>query len=1056
MLTIYRASAGAGKTHRLTGEYLRLLFQHPETAYRKILAVTFTNKATDEMKQRIIEELYAMSAGQKSDHLATLMQTFQKDEASIRREARQALTAILHDFSGFNISTIDRFFQQTMRAFARELGLQGGYAIEMDQEAVLTEATDAMLNNLERKENKALLHWLLSFSEEQIEATKGWSLNKDIHRLGSELFKENYQAAIQSDTPSENEKTTLQNYKKLLSEIRRTKQEALESLGEKGLDIIHRNGMETTDFAYAKTSPMRLFEEWKKGIFKAPSVRFAALPDDIDKWCTKASSPTTKGQAQRAYDDGLNDTIKEALIFFENLTDYHTASEILRNFYILGILTDLAKEIETRRKEKNTLLISDTSELLNKIIDNSDTPFIYEKTGTQIAHFMIDEFQDTSHMQWKNFCPLIGESMANDEDNLIVGDVKQSIYRFRNSDWELLDKQVSKDFRGQPLQDLTLKENWRSCKQIVHFNNALFQAAPRLLQDAYNEPLHDSSLPASSKEHYKQRIVEAYAASSQDVPPVFAEKDGHVRLEFLEETEEKKWEEAALDRLPSIVETLQDNGFALKDIAILVRRKKEGMKVANTLLAYAEEHPSTQYQYTILSDEALYASSSAAVRLLVQMLRYLQQPNSRIEEQMAGIAYNIMVGNTATFALPPTLKAQLLHISQQSLYETCEHLFRLFEDHFADEEQVFVQAFMDMVSDYAQRETPDISRFLGWWEASGKQQTIATPEGQDAIRILTVHKSKGLGFKAVIIPFADWETDHNTGVGSVTLWCKPQTTPFDQIHHVPLKYGKGLAQTHFAEDYFKERLLAFIDNLNTLYVALTRSKEELIILAPAPKTNKKGDREIPKITRISHLLWAFASKDKDSELLLEAGTWWKTQQKKKENKMEEIPMQRLSSISPDNRLELRLQGKNYFFHDTDRKHGTLLHNILSQIETTSDIHKTIAAALTAGVITREEASEIEHKLNTILQEPQARHWFDGSGKVLNESEILAGDGVSKRPDRVIIFPDKVCIVDYKFGARKSKRHQRQVEEYMDLVSQMGYKNVKGFLWYVELEVIEEV
>ena len=1009
------------------------------------------------MKQRIIEELYAMSSGQKSDHLPMLMQTFQKDEATIRQEAKQALTAILHDFSGFNISTIDRFFQQTMRAFARELGLQGGYAIEMDMDAVLTEATDAMLNNLDKKENRDLLQWLLSFSEEKIEATKGWNINKDIHRLGYELFKESYHTARPSDTSLENEKATLQNYKNLLNEIRSKKQEELKEIGQKGLNIIRQHGLEPTDFAFANSSPMRSFSEWEKGVFKTPTPRFVGLADNIDKWSAKKTEANIKELIQNTYNNGLNNTVKEALSFFENLTDYYTAVEILHNFYTLGILTDLAKEIAAWRNEKNTMLISDTAELLNKIIDDSDTPFIYEKTGTQVANFMIDEFQDTSLLQWKNFSPLIEESMANDEDNLIVGDVKQSIYRFRNSDWELLDRKVGECFRGFPLQDLTLVENWRSCKQIVRFNNALFSELPLLLQTVYNELLCTSSLTEECKERYKQRIVEAYAANQQEVPPLFSDKDGHVRLEFLESTEEQTWEEAALDCLPNILETLQDKGFSLKDIAILVRRKKEGVMVANALLAYAEEHPSEQYKYTVLSDEALYASSSAAVRFLVQMLRFLRQPNSRVEEQMAGVAFNILKGNTDSFSLPDPIKAQLLHISQQSLYETCEHLFRLFEVYFANEEQVFVQAFMDMVSDYTQKETPDISRFLTWWEATGKQQTIATPEGQDAIRILTVHKSKGLGFKAVIIPFADWDIDHSAmGTNPVTLWCKPKVQPFDSLSLVPLKYSANLANTHFAEDYFKERLLAFIDNLNTLYVALTRSKEELIIFSPTPKTNKKGEKGGTNISRISHLLWHFANKGKEEQTLIEAGTWWETKQKGKENKIEEIPMQRLSSISPDNRLELRLQGQNYFFHDANRKQGTLLHNILSRIQTSADIPLALSAFYSEGVIDKEEVHNLECKLKELLQLPEVKTWFDGTGKVLNEMEILVSEGVSKRPDRIVIFPNNVCIIDYKFGNIASKKYKKQVKEYVSLVSQMGYKNVQGFLWYVELGKIEAV
>jgi len=364
------------------------------------------------------------------------------------------------------------------------------------------------------------------------------------------------------------------------------------------------------------------------------------------------------------------------------------------------------------------MLIADTTELLNKVIGGSDAPFIYEKTGTHVDHYMIDEFQDTSGMQWNNFRPLIEESLAHSRDNLIVGDVKQSIYRFRNSDWKLLDEQVQADFSPEVVHEETLKDNWRSCRNIVEFNNALFTTLPGVLQTVYNEALSVSSLSEEQRAAFFTKIMSAYDKSFQQVPPPFMQKDGHVRIEFLSGDDEKDWKEEALGRLPGVLGKLQDNGYVLKDIAILVRTNQEGAQVADTLLAYKEEHPSDRYNYDIISDEALFVSGSTAVRFMVSLLRYLKNPEDRTNGQIALYSYQVLKGifGVEAPAFPPEVISVLQILSRQSLYEITEGLFRLFADDFPENEQVFVQAFLDMVSEYTQKESADLNRFLKWWD----------------------------------------------------------------------------------------------------------------------------------------------------------------------------------------------------------------------------------------------------------------------------------------------------------------------------------------------------
>ena len=1072
MLTVYRASAGAGKTHKLTGEYLTLLFSSPG-AFRRILAVTFTNKATDEMKSRIVDELYNLASARKSDYVELLTSVYSLTEEQVRKQAGKILIEILHDYSAFNISTIDRFFQQTMRAFTREIGLQGGYGIEMDQELVLTTAIDNLLSDLEKPESKDLLGWLLRFAEDKIENGGEWNLRRDIMSLSREVFKESYKAFSEEVGKDIADKDALDAYKNDLYAIIRAVETNARELGARALAVLTKYALKTTDFKGGSRSPMTIFEKLAQGEMKEPTATFIGVADNLDACFTKTTPAGLRQIISCAFDDGLNECIKGVVSLFGNLTAYNTAREIVRYYYTLGILTDISRQIAAYREEKNVMLIADTTDLLNKVIGGSDAPFIYEKTGTHVDHYMIDEFQDTSGMQWNNFRPLIEESLAHDRNNLIVGDVKQSIYRFRNSDWKLLDQQVQADFTSDMVREETLKDNWRSCRNIVVFNNALFTTVPGVLQSLYNETLAASSLTEQQQEAYLTKIMAAYNKSYQCVPEPFLKKSGHVKIEFLSGDDDKDWKEESLERLPGVLEQLQDNGYALKDIAILVRTNQEGADVADTLLTYKEAHPSERYNYDIISDEALFVSGSTAVRFLVSVLQYLKNPDDRTNRQIALYSYLVLTGKFGEdiHDFPSDIQTALQALSRQSLYEITEGLFRLFASDFPENEQVFVQAFLDMVSEYAQKESADLSRFLKWWDETGYRKTIATPDAQNAIRILTVHKSKGLGFKVVILPFGDWEIDHKPSK-PVILWCHPEEKPFNRLHLVPVRYGTGLGNTIFAEDYFRERLHAFIDNLNTLYVAFTRSKEELIVFSPRPKKlSETGDVE--KIVTIADALWAglrtFVADTREGEKLIplpdsfdktegvfELGSWWKPAVKKEENGVEEIAMSRLSSISPDDRLQLRLHGKGFFFDNEQRKHGALMHEVLSRIRTPKDIPSAVEAYRLSGVINKEEALSLTSRLEELLAVPEVAPWYDGSARVLNEVDILFGKGLSRRPDRVMIADGRVVVVDYKFGEHPDKRYHSQVRNYLKLIREMGHEKVDGYLWYVELNKIEAV
>lgn len=1080
MLTVYRASAGSGKTHQLTEEYLKLLFAG-NNAYRHILAVTFTNKATDEMKKRIILELDVLSRGEKSDYLEILMQEFDLSREMVFHRANRILLSILHDYSSFNISTIDRFFQQTMRAFAREIGLQGGYNVELDTTRILTEAVDKMIFSLEDSANKEILSWLLRFSEEKIENGKSWNFKKEVIELGTELFKEKYKQLSGAIRDKLQDKGELRTYIRQLSQLAAQFEATAKGLGNAGLSSIEKNGFTADDFSGGARSPLRFFHTLAKGEIKQPSSAFQKLADDIDQWKAAAKSKQYDNAIKASFHNGLNDCVKQVMEHFAGFPVYNSALIIRKHIYTLGILNDIDNKIKELAAEDNLMLLADTTHLLNRIIDDTDTPFIYEKIGVKIDHYMIDEFQDTSVMQWQNFSPLIHESLAQQDfssaklSNLIVGDVKQSIYRWRSSDWKLLDQQLGKEFDGQ-MRDKVLGTNWRSCPAIVGFNNAFFTIASRALQLKFNDEVPDILKEDQRLISYQTKICEAYKDIYQLVPEKKKDQHGHIRFNFVDTTETKEWKEEVLLRLPKVIEEWQDKGYSLRDMAVLVRTKDEGSKVAERLLQYKQEQQNPAYRFDVISDEALYVKNAPIVKLLLAILNYLRKPTDNDLRRMALMEYVIWThqsedaandffkNDTAQNNFPQEVEAELKEVAGLPLYEMCERLVALFMQDGNDSDNVFLQAFQDMVLDFSGRKSADLIAFLDWWQESGVKKTISTPDSQDAIRIMTIHKSKGLGFKAVLIPFCDWEIDQKP---NNILWCEPRVAPFDEIPLLPIPYNKSLADSIFAFEYFEEKIHSYIDNLNVAYVAFTRAKEELIAFSPKSDkeaTNRLGGLLHFCINKSSEYITdndaekefvPLSSKYSEESLAYEDGIEWKPASYK-ESAGSEQRMANYRSVNPDGRLQLRLRNRDFFADSEERRHGNMMHDILSRIVTTDDIGKAVRELIFSGEITSEKGQEIADRLYSLLADPAVSAWFSADIEVKNEVQILQPDGTFYRPDRVVISGDQVTVIDFKFGNRKEKKYHTQVNRYTSLIREMGYKSVKGFLWYVALKEVEEV
>jgi len=1086
MLNIYRASAGSGKTYRLTQDYIHLLFDpQKERAHRRILAVTFTNKATDEMKSRILKELHALAQGVASDYRADLMAKFRMDEQTVNERAKHILTNILHDYSSFSISTIDRFFQQVIRSFARDIGVHGGYNLELDSSSTLEQSVDNLFLDLSKAENRQLLNWLTEFAEERIEQSENWNMRGNIMELGREVFKESYQHKAEDTNKKLHEREFLSNYRKSLRKIKTDFETRVKLVASEGMRIMARNGLTHEDFAYKTTNTL---EKIVGGKFEI-SNRFIGFATDVSNCYTKSKPQDIKSAIETAYQNGLQKCFVDIVELLQvEIITYNSAILVLKHINTLGILSDLAVQIKKLTDEQNTMLISDTNLLLNKIIDNSDAPFVYEKTGIHVDNYMIDEFQDTSTLQWKNFQPLLDNSLSAGKFNLVVGDVKQSIYRWRNSDWKLLDEKILTDFRPEQIHEENLETNWRSDKNIIDFNNSFFYRAAQLLQSKLNENLQAVLPVYPSLETLTHKIEHAYANIHQQISPKAA--TGRVQVSFIPRDEnEDGWKAESLERLPAILEKLQAQGYRAADICILVRKNDEEQQVIHKLLNYkttAEAKP--DYCYDIMGNEGLLIGAAASVRFVLGVLQLFVNPTDSIQQTIVNYEYARGRQNksenealNACFSTTPKKENvfsplfsnsennQLYALQHSSLYDMVEQIISLFGVGAWHNEAVFVQAFQDVVFRFSNNKTADLNSFLTWWKKHGEKQCISTPDNQNAMRIMTVHKSKGLDFKVVVMPFCDWDIDSRM---RNILWCEPTVAPFNELPLLPIEYGSKLGNSFFAESYFDEQMHQYIDSLNVAYVAFTRAKNELICLSPAPKKEVEG---LDKINSLSALLTTcfqvntpgldaqfipLTNSFNEQEKVFELGEPTQAVYRDKPSTDINEKVNDYPSVSSSDRLRIRHQSLDYLLEnqqltDSRLNYGIIMHDILKQITHKSDQQSAIADLVRSGRISEEESKTVAEELQHFWNMPETESWFSPDAKVLNETTILIPTGEQYRPDRVVIRGNEATIIDYKFGDKESKTYLQQVKQYMNLIAETGYIT-NGFVCYVSLKKVVAV
>ena len=1035
MIEIMKASAGSGKTYNLAKKYIRILLESDNrTEYRNILAVTFTNKATDEMKSRIIKELDVLARDpSESPYYDEFVQLPKMHGKGLQAKSNEILCNILHDYSAFSVSTIDKFFQRTLKAFSKEIGQFASYQVELDKDSLVTESVDRILDSLTEKDTK-MLKWLTDDVHEQLLSNGQFSLDQGLYNTAKSIKTDSYRDLVERygiDEKKVFSKENLENIRIKCQELVKRYKSRLSDAANKVLEVMKSAGV---DPSQSNRQFLCVVENYSdpdmRDPISMPTPSFLTKAADCDQWFTKASAPSFLPLLAGKLDGPLTEFCK---LFEEEFNFYNTAILIKDQIYELGIVRELNEQFAALMKEKNVLSIDDSNHILKNIIDGSDTPFIYEKIGVRFEHFLLDEFQDTSNVQWANFQPLLADSNASGNYNMVVGDVKQSIYRWRGSDWNLLKKEIVKQFPEHI--DNPLASNFRSLRNIVEFNNGFYPFAAQML-DAANKP--GSSVISDIYSDVRQN-VSAKDPALGNVDIIFADKD---------------IQEASI---LSEIAKVKDAGGKYGDIAIIVRTNGVGSGVATLLI---------DNKIPVVSDDSLDVKSSVTVRRLASLLSYANNPKDTLN---AALAAGLGIETPANY---------------HSLIDLCEELLRglkSYDSELFKGDVTYIQSFMDDLQDWVSINGNSLADFLKYWD--GANPKISSPEGLDAVRIITIHKAKGLAFPYVIFPYAQKvETfPKSSYMRPIYNWCYPRTEGTEMdfakgIYRVELTSNQSY--TLFNEDYEREQEMQFIDSLNTFYVATTRAEKGMSIIALTPSKKcveacKNNDVTIFDFKDISEILYWYSVR-KGLDLRFEHSKVSDRNGSTETFKLgSRYDFTHLSRVTNDGFVALEADypsiplntGKERlsfnkdsvdFFSDGEagveastRIRGIVLHNILSKVIVPDDLDGAIEAAFLKGEINEDEKARIKVLLAKGIEDAKARGWFpDDPSYVRNEASLLDTDGQVYRPDRVIFSDNGVIIVDYKFAEQKES-YLRQIGRYAAIYRRMGYYNVSATLWYVD-------
>lgn len=1054
MIEIMKASAGSGKTFNLAKNYIHILLQKKDLpdAYRHILAVTFTNKATDEMKTRILKELYILSTEPSLSDFRKFFvpgkesmdeEAVCKDDKELQNAASVCLNNILHDYTSFAVSTIDKFFQKALKSFVREIGHFASYQIELDRDSMIRESVERVLDSI-TEDNHKLLDWLTKGAMNEIAEGRKYKMERSLFETAKRLKHFSHIELVENLGINEAEAYSKEHIEEIESLCRKVSEDFASSVREvsgRVIKEIEGRGYGTEDFRRYFYSGISALTNFRKG--DALSLSKTVL----DCLSGEKELFTASDKAAAAKKNELLPVLEkdfQALLAFfgKPVEEYMTSLSILSNLHDLGLAAELYREFDALSKEKNIMSLVESDNILKGIINGSDTPFIYEKLGVRLENFLLDEFQDTSSIQWENMWPLLRDSQSHEsyysgrEDvepySLIVGDVKQSIYRWRGSDWGLLAKDVEREFRKADIEvkNTELEDNYRSLGAIVDFNNGFFPFAAKKL---------DEKLAAD-----ENMISGIYASTAQNCKS--SEKArGSVDLTFAPEDMQK---DIVLEAINEVLE----RGGSYKDIAILVRTNRLGAEIAEFLISKG---------VPVVTNDSLLVRSSSVVRRVAAGLALLDNPEDPIASYISG------------------WKGTDLPEDCRSISEECGFFLRKIEEETPGSlaaHTLYIQSFMDIIQNYVVKNGNNLRGFLQDWAENN--DSIFSPGGGQAVNIITIHKAKGLEFPYVIY-FYRSNAQEMSIRWNEKFWCRPDSegsaleSLSDEIFDVRL--SKSSEATMFRKDYREELKRLYVDLINVAYVAFTRPSKGLHIVTSPPKGDslatflheyaladgsgfKSLDETSEDVIRLRlGELYDFAAASREDEkkkpvfFAKERGVYspFVSFEPNPLLNSEDEGKRRL------NRLRLDTEAADFFSDEgktgveaSMRLKGNILHSILASVEDASDLPSSVEDAVLSGDLTEEQGREALDFLSRAIDSVNGRFWFsDGASMIRNEVSIVDADGQVYRPDRVVGSGGRLQIIDYKFG-EPMQRYKKQLKKYASLYKALGYNEVEAYIWYV--------
>lgn len=1085
-LTVYKASAGSGKTFTLAREYMTLVIDNPY-AYRTILAVTFTNKATEEMKLRILGQLYGIAhhLPESDQYLNQIHEALPRlSESQIRKNAEAALRLLIHNYNYFHVQTIDTFFQSVLRNLARELDLTANLRIGLNDYQVEQQAVDELIESLE--DTDKLLFWIMEYIKENIADDKGWNVIGQIKSFGEHIFRDYYKENADKLSERMAEDGFFEGFKEKMKNIKKKAKEQFDEIAASFFDALEEGGYSADDLSGKTRGIWSYFNKIKNGKYSDDdllNLTFTKCMESPDNWVKKADVKNHTDLYQQ-----VSSVLYPILQFSEQhrptlVKMYKSADLTVKHLNQLRLLGSIDKKVRTMNQEANRFLLCDTQTLLHSLIQDSDSPFIFEKIGTQLNHVMIDEFQDTSTIQWKNFKVLLEETMSReDAGNLIVGDVKQSIYRWRSGDWRLLNNIESEFINPKKQLDIeTLDTNYRSDRNIIDFNNAFFVEAAKQEYENLKEAMPEEA----------QQLLNAYADVEQKVP-ANKRAQGYVEIKLLktqedEDTADESTGKGKGERMMQLcletVDKLVARGVPTNKIAILVRNNQTIQDIAEYFMNHSD--------YEMVSDEAFRLDASQAVQTLVTALHYLMHPNDDIARATL-LKYALTYLDSEELVTQLTSNRQeYLEIPLLDLTERLFTEFRLGEVEDMKAQSAYVCAFYDKLNAFLADNSSDIEAFLQEWDANLHGKSIHC-DGTDGIRLLTIHKSKGLEYDHVIMPYCDWQLEKSN-----TIWCTPQEEPYNELPLVPVDFSAGqMKQSIYEPDYHHEHLQNMVDNLNLLYVAFTRAGHNLYVFGKRATQNyrssiielsldqvaeklKKAQESISPLAEDKEVpveIHGLGTDSKTSDIVFTYGEPYIPKKKvvmemKLNSNVFTLPSEMMeteiivSSKMPE--FKQSNKSRDLIVGDEEEeqqkyyiKMGTVLHSLFSTIRTHDDIDGALKQLELDGVLYDENISKekVREMIRKRLESDKVNDWFSDRWEIFNECSIISmnkGKMEVHRPDRVMKDENETIVVDFKFGKPRQEYHD-QVKGYMDLLSGMGHPNVKGYLWYVYPNKIVEV